>query len=136
MTFGFVSAGGGEWYSRSLQRLPIGARIFTHIPKIGYVGIGTVSGPAVRFGDAVVLVNGVERKLADLPLAGNYSHNPAGDSDETAEYVVPVDWQATVPAQRAIWKTGLFANQNSACKLTRQFTIETVSAGLGLTPDE
>lgn len=136
MTFGFVSAGGGKWYSRSLQRLPVGARVFTHIPKVGYVGIGTVTAPAVRFSDAVVQVDGVERKLADLPLAGRYVHNPDGDDDETAEYVVPVDWQVTVPAQQAIWKAGLFANENSACKLTRQFTIETVSTALGLTTEE
>ncbi len=35
--YGFVSAGGGEWYSRSLKGLPVGARIFTCIPRTGYV---------------------------------------------------------------------------------------------------
>lgn len=84
--YGFVSAGGGAWYSRSLKSLPVGARIFTHIPKIGYVGVGIVVGPAARFSDAVITANGFERRLSELPLTGNYNHNPDGDGDETAEY--------------------------------------------------
>lgn len=49
-----------------------------------------------------------------------------------AEYVVPVDWEKTAPASEAIWKTGMFANQNSACKLRKQFTVEVVTQALGL----
>lgn len=131
-TYGFVSAGGGEWYSRSLRNLPVGARIFTCVPKSGYVGIGTVTTPAVRFSEAEVTVDGQPARLADLPLAGTYQHNQGGDTDETAEYVVAVEWDATVPVTEAIWKRGLFANQNSACKLSKQFTIETVAAALGV----
>jgi hypothetical protein len=128
--FGFVSAGGGEWYSRSLRNLPLGARIFVCVPKSGYVGIGRVSGPVTRFSDAVVTVDGRQERLAGLPLAGTYRHDEGGDSDGTAEYVVPVQWDATVPASQAIWKRGLFANQNSACKLSKQFTIDTVATAL------
>jgi hypothetical protein len=88
-----------------------------------------------RFTDSFVTIDGDERKLADLPLAGSYRHNPAGDTDETAEYVVPVEWEATVPVREAIWSTGMFANQNSACKLSKQFTIDTVVAALGVAAD-
>lgn len=28
--YGFVSAGGGDWFSRTLRSLPVGARVFTH----------------------------------------------------------------------------------------------------------
>lgn len=131
-TYGFVSAGGGEWYSRSLRNLSIGARIFTCIPKSGYVGVGTVTAPAVRFSDAVVTVDGQPTRLADIQLVGTYQHSQDGDTDETAEYVVPVEWEATVPVTQAIWKRGLFANQNSACKLSKQFTIDTVARALGV----
>ena len=134
-TFGFVSAGGGSWYSRSLKNLPVGARVFTCIPQTGYVGIGTVTGEAARFDQAAISVEGVERRLADLPLAGRYQHNEAGDTDDDAEYVVPVEWIATVPDSQAIWKTGMFANQNSVCKLRKQFTIETVADALGVSLD-
>jgi len=52
--YGFVSGGGGEWFSRTLRNLPIGARIFTCIPKVGYVGVGTVTGLAQRFDETAV----------------------------------------------------------------------------------
>jgi hypothetical protein len=56
--YGFVSAGGGEWYSRDLRALPIGGRVFVYIPKTGYVAVGTVTGPAVPFDEAVLTVEG------------------------------------------------------------------------------
>jgi hypothetical protein len=130
--YGFVSAGGGEWYSRSLRNLPFGARVFVCVPKRGYVGIGRVTGPVSRFSDAVVAVDGQEVQLASLPLAASYLHNEGGDTDESAEYVVPVQWDATVSATQAIWKRGLFANQNSACKLSKQFTIDTVATAMNV----
>lgn len=44
-TYGFVSAGGGVAYSRTLRSLPAGARISVCIPGgLGYVGVGTVTG--------------------------------------------------------------------------------------------
>lgn len=42
--YGFISAGGGEWFSKTLRRLPLGARVFACIPQAGYVGVGTVVG--------------------------------------------------------------------------------------------
>lgn len=130
--YGFVSAGGGEWYSRSLKNLPLGARVFVCIPKSGYVGVGRVTGVATQFREAEFIVDGVKREVSELDLQGTYAHDPAGDSTKTAEYVVPVEWEATVPASQAIWKTGMFANQNSACRLSKQFTIDTVEAALGV----
>ena len=45
--YGFVSAGGGAWYSRSLQQLKPENRVFAYIPKGrgvgGYVGVGEVT---------------------------------------------------------------------------------------------
>ncbi|MDA1363113.1 endonuclease NucS [Glycomyces luteolus] len=125
--YGFVSAGGGLWYSQKLKNLPIGARVFTCIPQTGYVGIGIVTGEAARFDVATVTVENQEQKLAGLALNGHYQHNPGGDDDDEAEYVVPVKWTKTVPTDQAIWKPGMFANQNPACRLRKQFTIETVS---------
>ncbi len=130
-TYGFVSAGGGVWFSKTIRALPVGARVFVYIPKTGYVGVGTVTGDARRFDEAVVEVEGVERKLAELPLTGTYHHG--SDGDETAEYVAPVTWLGTRTRDTAIAERGLFANQNSACKLRNKFTIDTVSAAFGLT---
>jgi Endonuclease NucS len=125
--FGFVSAGGGEWYSRTLTKLPEGARVFVYIPKRGYVGVGTVQGPARRASEAVLTIDGADRPFLDLPLRGSYRH-PAelAGEDKAAEYVVPVAWLETVPASDAFWQPGMFANQNSACPLRNQFTIDKV----------
>lgn len=129
--YGFVSGGGGAWFSRTLKNLPIGARVFVHIPKSGYVGVGTVIGEARRFDQALVEVDGVETPLQSLPLAGTYRHD--GDAeDENAEWVVPVAWIKAVPRKRAVWRNGMFANQNTAAKLRQKFTIEQVTEAFGL----
>jgi hypothetical protein len=125
--FGFVSAGGGEWYSRTLNSLPVGGRVFACIPKLGYVGVGIVAG-AARPADAATLeYGGVETKFRDLPLSAGYSH---GNGE--AEYVVPINWIKTVQAKDAIWEKGMFANQNSACKLRSRFTLERLIPAFGL----
>jgi hypothetical protein len=46
--YGFVSAGGGEWYSRSIRKLPTRARIFTHIPQAGYEHRQPITRDALR----------------------------------------------------------------------------------------
>ena len=130
--YGFVSAGGGEWYSRTLKSLPPGARVMVCIPKQGYVGVGEVMGPATPFAEAIVDHEGQQRKLSELPLTGDYTHPPATDGSDSREYVVPVTWIRTVAEPQAFWKTGMFANQNSACKLRNQFTIDEVTREFGI----
>ena len=126
VTFGFVSAGGGDWYSRSIRKLPIGARIFTHIPKSGYVGVGFVTGDPMPFPEAVLDVDGQQTHLADLLLEGKYVH-PNGE-----EWIVPVRWVKHRPREQAFWKTGMFANQNSATKLRNRFTLDQLIADFGM----
>ncbi|MET8988885.1 endonuclease NucS domain-containing protein [Nonomuraea wenchangensis] len=122
--YGFVSAGGGTWFSRTLVNLPIGARVFTCIPKTGYVGVGTVIGEARPAKEAVLEINGETRRFMDLDLKASYRHE-GDDQDETLlEYVVPVTWIQDVPREQAKWTRGMFANQNSACKLRNKFTLE------------
>lgn len=107
---GFVSAGGGEWYSRSLRSVPEGARIWACIPKVGYVGVGIVTGPALRFDDSEFRGNS--------NLRGDYRH-PNGED----EWVLPVEWTATLAKDAALWRKGMFANQNSAARLRNSFTL-------------
>ena len=134
--YGFVSAGGGDWYSRTLRNLPLGARVFTFVPgnPRGYVGVGTVVATAVQAADALVELDGIQSKFFELALAGRYEH-VTGDGDEEKdmrEYVVAVDWEQSVPRSEGVWQAGMFANQNSACKLRSQFTIEAVSKAFAL----
>lgn len=125
---GFVSAGGGDWYSRTLASLPVGARVFVCVPKVGYVGVGEVTGPAAPADDAVLSApDGGDVRFRDLALKGRYTH-----ANGEPEWVVPVRWTATVPQTQTVWEKGLFANQNSACKLRSSFTLDRLTAAFGL----
>jgi hypothetical protein len=131
--FSFVSAGGGEWFSRTLKKLPVGGRVFACIPGEGYVGVGTVSGEAMPFHEAVVEVDGERVRLADQALKAAYHHEDRTDGEDAIEYVVPVTWAETRSRDQAFWVKGMFANQNSACKLRNQFTLERLAEAFKLT---
>ncbi len=51
------------------------------------------------------------------------------------EWVVPVRWVKQRPREKAFWKTGMFANQNSATKLRNRFTLDQLTAEFGLDDD-
>lgn len=130
--YGFVSAGGGRWYSQTLRSLPIEARVFVCVPggRSGYVGVGRVIGEAMPFSDAQLVVDGELRRMAELELRASYQHtNGAEDNDE---YVVPIEWIATVPIEEAVWAKGMFANQNSACRLRSRFTLDELTKRFNL----
>ncbi|MBD4429054.1 nuclease, partial [Xanthomonas citri pv. citri] len=40
--YGFISAGGGSWYSQTLKQLQPDDRVWVKIPATGYVGVGIV----------------------------------------------------------------------------------------------
>ena len=130
--YGFVSAGGGEWFSRTLRKLPVGGRVLACIPGVGYVGVGTVTGEAQPFDEAVLEVDGRSVRLADEPLKAAYQHEPLPTDEDHREYVVPVTWQETRPRSEAFWVKGMFANQNSACKLRNRFTLEQLASAFNL----
>lgn len=121
--YGFVSAGGGPWFSGKLHGPGIGHRINAYIPKRGYVGVGEVTGPAVPFDRAEVAVNGRRVKLADLPLVGSYRHDGEDEDEALREWVLPVAWQHTVTVEEAFRPQGAFALQHPACRLTSAHTV-------------
>lgn len=131
MRYGFVSGGGGNRYSRTLRRLPVGSRVFAYLPGSGYVGVGVVLAEAVRFDQAVVTVDGGERPLRDLPLETSYRH-PGDEADDMGEWVVPVRWEHVVGRSDAVRTPGMFANQNTAVKLRQRFTVDALEEAFGL----
>ena len=131
--YGFISAGGGEWYSRTLKSLPVDSQVSVYVPRHGYVGIGEVRGKAMRTQEAMLSVDGKEVAFTSLPLVGSYRHPAEGGEEEADEYIVPVRWIETRSLDDAVWRAGMFANQNSACKLRNQFTIDELSKAFQLT---
>jgi hypothetical protein len=118
--YGFIASGGGRWYSRTLNLLEIGSRVWVKLPANGYAGVCIVEGPAVKADQfRTTLQDG--RKVAlnspDAPLKAPGLLNDADDED-MAEYLVPVRWLKTLPASGAVHEVGFFGNQNSVCKPT------------------
>lgn len=120
---GFVSAGGGRFYTQSMRALPEDARIWVNIPGTGYVGVGRTIGPPRRFSEALIYKHGEWVGLAEQSLEGTYLH-PGEEDDDNAEWVVPVAWLDARPERDAFWEKGMFGNQHSACKLRQEFTLE------------
>ncbi len=113
--YGFVSGGGGPFYSGTLNLLSPGDRIWICLPGTGYAGVGTVTEsrrPITEF--EVDTAEGRKPALEVLENASEYQQR-SQDPDE-AEYYVRVEWLDTKPKSEAVWEVGLFANQNTVCR--------------------
>jgi len=113
--FGFISAGGGSWYSQTLKMLSPGDRVWVKIPKTGYVGVGIVKEEVQAVKDFTVTVDGVEHPALDV-LRHRDLYRQTADDPEKSEYFVRVEWLATLPREKAFNEVGLFGNQNSVCQ--------------------
>jgi hypothetical protein len=56
--YGFIAGGGNPWYSRTLDALEPGHRVFAYVPQTGYVGVGEVTESAQAVKDFTVEENG------------------------------------------------------------------------------
>lgn len=115
--YGFISGGGGPWYSRTLRLLSPGDRVWVNIPSVGYVGVGRVIGSVQHAIDFTISEGGVEKPVLSVLELGTY-HREVVDDPEKAEYFVRVQWLDAVPAGSAFKEVGLFGNQNTVAKPT------------------
>lgn len=115
--YGFISAGGGSWYSNSLNLLAAGDRIWVNAPKFGFVGVGRVLAKPVRASEFFLQTAEGERPALDVLHEATY-HREFAEDPERSEYFVPVEWLQTVPIEQAVREVGLFGNQNTVCKPT------------------
>lgn len=123
LRYGFVSGGGGKWYSQTLQMLFPGARVFVYIPRTGYIAVGRVLETAQRINDFTVDVDGQQVPILDAPLKAP-GMGLGADDEEQSEYVARVEWLKTLPKEKAIREKGMFANQNTVVRLRDPFTLE------------
>ena len=115
--FGFISGGGGSWYSQTLKLLSPGDRVWVKIPKKGYVGVGTVLESVQPVKDFKVQTDSGEQP-ALMVLKHAEKYQLTADDPERAEYFVRVRWLDTVPENKAVNEVGLFGNQNTVCQPT------------------
>ena len=121
--FGFVSGGGGLRWSRRLHDLAIGDRVFVHVPRAGYVGIGIVTATAEPVTSFTVAVDGGGLLLDHDDLVSPGLGRGRDDPD-TIEWLVRVRWLVAVEATRraAYWRRGLFYR--------RAVNVEVLPAGV------
>lgn len=116
--FGFVSSGGGEFYSKRLDQLQAGDRVYAYQKGAGYVGKGTVTGTKIPAGEFMT----PSGPLFDQDLKQPAIRNRSADA-AVMEYAVPIDWETAVPISDAKTFVGVFANQNIVCKLRDPETL-------------
>ncbi len=124
--YGFVSAGGGEKWSKPLQRLQPGDPIVAYLRGAGYVGYGRVIAPAIMARDFLIGTGSILEQSLAQPNLGHNQNDP-----KMAEYLVGVDWQKTTAAIDAKRMDGMFANQNIVCKLRDPKTIDFLRVQFG-----
>jgi len=122
--YGFIIASGGPWYTRTLDMLDVGDRVWVNIPGTGYVGVGTVSGKALPYEDFTVDEGGSTVPIGSAKTVGNYA---VDDSDAKA-WFVPVNWITTVDESQAVREVGFFGNQNTVAKPKSEKWEHTVSS--------
>jgi hypothetical protein len=120
--YGFISAGGGRWFSNTLALLVPGARVWVNAPGRGYVGICEVESTVVKIDQFMVKIDdGREVPITQAPLHASRMKESAdqnADNDDKAEYLVRVKWIRALPLSKAIHEVGFFGNQNSVCRPT------------------
>ena len=115
--YGFISAGGGTWYSRTLNQLSVGDRVWVNIPQTGYVGVGKVKEKARKADEVLFNVNGEEKNIYELSDRANY-HKEYINEEDNAEYIVKIEWIKAVDKNEAVKEVGFFGNQHTVCKPT------------------
>jgi hypothetical protein len=136
MKYGFISAGGGSWYTQTLNMLEPGSRVWVNVPRVGYVGVGTVEEPAKEIKNfRVTLSGGKEVSLLEAPLRSPGIGKHADDPGLT-EYVFRVNWTKAVPLGQAVSERGFFGNQNTVARPTTakwNYTIQVLKERFGIT---
>ena len=113
---GYLVAGGGSWYSKTLGMLEPGARIWANMPGYGYVGVGIVT-EAMQPVDEFTVPNdaGAQVPIAKVSATAATLRGAAADPD-AADYLVRINWIKTVDPNEAIHEKGFFENQNSVAR--------------------
>lgn len=115
--YGFISAGGGSWYSKPLKMLKPGERVWVKAPGYGFVGVGEVTGPRQSIMDLSVECEDGAVHTHEHLSGGNYHREHIDDPDKM-EYFVPIKWLYTVSLDDAANGVGMFGNQGTVCRPT------------------
>jgi len=124
--YSFISGGGDPWFSRTLQLLNPGDRIWVNVPGSGYVGVARAAGRMQAASTFKVSTAEGDVPVLDI-LNGAAYHQEFVNDPERGEYFVPVHWLQTVPLEKGVREVGLFGNQNTICRPRKpkwRYTVE------------
>mgnify|MGYP006909078061 CR=1 FL=1 len=136
--YGFISAGGSDWFSRTLRLLEPGRRVWVNRPGAGYIGVGIVTGEPVDAREFKVDTPDGQKLYLDVGQV-NPAMRAAAEDSESAEKFVPIRWIKTVDESDAIRESGLFGNQNSAAKpvaASWPLTVARLTRAFGLAEED
>ena len=133
--YGFVAAGGGAKYTKPLQMLEPGARVWVNNPGAGYVGVGTVVDGPVPIDE--FLVDAGDGNHVPISQVSEKAATLKNQADESGldECIVRVEWIKTVPVSEAIKEKGFFGNQNIVARPRSKrwpHTVERLKARFGV----
>jgi hypothetical protein len=135
--YGFISGGGGRFYSQTLHMLSPDNRVWVNIPGgTGYVGVGRVEAEAVPIEEFLVTnVAGERVPITDIHGLDIAKGMKSTESEEAAEYLVRVRWDKTVPLNQAIKERGFFGSQHTVARPKDekwQHTVERLKQRFGI----
>lgn len=114
--YGFISASGGVWYTRTLEMLELDDQVWVNVPGQGYVGVGKVTGTVVTADKFTIKQeDGTSIAIKNMSVEAPRMFNGIGDPEKVL-HMVPVQWIKTVPLAEAIREKGFFGNQNTVAK--------------------
>jgi hypothetical protein len=120
LRYGYIGAGQGPRFSRSLQKLQPDDKIFAYIAGKGYVGYGEVLAEAVPITEFIVEADGKSLlEHVTAPLAHRHK-----DDLEMCEWAVRVNWIKAFSREEAKTFTGIFTSRHIACKLRDPETLQ------------
>jgi hypothetical protein len=125
--YGFISGGGGPFYSRTLNMLSPGDRVWVNIPGTGYVGVGRVTERVVPIEQFNVAgTDGKPIPICDVAGLDIAKSTKSINDIDAAEYLVRVRWDKTVPVAHAIKERGLFGVQHTVARPKDKKWVHTV----------
>lgn len=131
---GYIAAGGGSWYSKTLAMLEPGARVWVNRPGFGYVSVGVVA-EEMQPVDEFTVSDGAGDHVPIVEVSqATKALKPATDDPEAADYLVRVDWTKTVNP-KGVREKGFFGNQNSVARPVSpkwKHTVERLKTRLGV----
>ncbi|RJQ55921.1 MAG: DUF91 domain-containing protein [Actinobacteria bacterium] len=124
LEYGFFVAGGGSWYTKSMDMLSVGDRVWVYLGSghyanhKGFVGVAEVLETRQPVDDFLVTKNGKQVPVTELTETRLGLLSEHQDEPEMAEYAVRLRWLHKVPDNKAVYEKGFFANQNTVARPT------------------